>query len=184
MMRSCKTLTMAWVLIWALLTPLASWSQTPGSAASAEVLGAYFSPPDNAAQAIISRIDQAKTEVLVQAYGFTHNGIARALVRATERGVKVRVIMDAKSAKTNRFVVEVLNEHRVPYRWDGKHAIAHNKVMIIDSLVVVTGSFNFTNSAQTRNAENVLILRSSELAKEYRSHWHTHWDHSTDQPKK
>jgi phosphatidylserine/phosphatidylglycerophosphate/cardiolipin synthase-like enzyme len=54
--------------------------------------------------------------------------------------------------------------------------------MIIDQDVVITGSFNFTNSAQSRNAENVLILRSPALAIEYRENWMDHWGHSRNQP--
>ena len=49
--------------------------------------------------------------------------------------------------------------------------------MVIDNQVVVTGSFNFTNSAETRNAENLLILRSPELAQAYRDNWVSHWQH-------
>lgn len=162
--------------------PAASLAKDAATSSPAQVLGAYFSPPDNAASAIIEQISRSRAEVLVQAYGFTHNGIAQALVQAQKRGVKVQVIMDAKSAKTNRYVVEIFDRERIPYRWDGKHAIAHNKVMVIDQDVVITGSFNFTNSAQSRNAENVLILRSPPLAIEYRENWMGHWSHSRTQP--
>ena len=165
---------------------LASWSSPvlakEAAASQAQVIGAYFSPPDNAAKAIVEQIEASRKEVLVQAYGFTHNAIARALVQAHKRGVKVQVIMDAKSASTNRYVVEILDRERMTYRWDGKHAIAHNKVMVIDHDIIITGSFNFTNSAQTRNAENLLILRSAPLADEYRQNWLEHWNHSREKP--
>ena len=62
-------------------------------------------------------------------------------------------------------------------RQDGKHAIAHNKLMVIDESIVITGSFNFTNSAETRNAENFLILKSSPLAVRYKEEWLKHWSH-------
>jgi len=65
-------------------------------------------------------------------------------------------------------------------RQDGKHAIAHNKVMVIDEVIVITGSFNFTNSAETRNAENFLVLKSAELAQRYKSQWQSHWTHAED----
>jgi phosphatidylserine/phosphatidylglycerophosphate/cardiolipin synthase-like enzyme len=116
----------------------------------------------------------------VQAYGFTHNAIAQALVRAHQRGVKVYVLLDKKSEKTNRYVIDMLTQAQVDLRYDGKHAIAHNKVMVIDESVVITGSFNFTNSAETRNAENLLLLKSGELARRYKSEWQIHWAHGTD----
>jgi len=147
---------------------------------AAEVLGVYFTPPANAAAAIVKAIDASEREVLVQAYGFTHNAIAQALVRAQERGVKVRVLLDKKSQTSNHYVIGVLQDADIAVRQDGKHAIAHNKVMVIDQELVITGSFNFTNSAETRNAENVLILKSPDLALQYRLQWQNHWAHGME----
>lgn len=169
-----------------LIVPLAV-AQTPTSTeiidinkslAQAEVVGIYFTPPSNVAAAVIDVIDQSKAEVLVQAYGFTHNGIAQALVRAHGRGVQVKVLLDAKTDTTNRYVTDLLIAQQILLRLDASHAIAHNKVIVVDEELVITGSFNFTNSAQTRNAENLLVLKSTELAKSYKSNWQTHWNHS------
>ena len=148
------------------------------SLAQAEVVGIYFTPPSDVAAAVIEVIDQGQSEVLVQAYGFTHNGIAQALVRAHTRGVKVKVLLDAKTDATNRFVTDLLVSQQIPLRLDAGHAIAHNKVIVVDGELVITGSFNFTNSAQTRNAENLLVLKSTELADSYKSNWQNHWNHS------
>lgn len=68
----------------------------PTLTGTAEVLGVYFTPPSGAASAIVQAIDRSEREVLVQAYGFTHNGIAQALLRAQQRGVTVRVLLDKK----------------------------------------------------------------------------------------
>ncbi len=155
-------------------------SQPTSGGMNADVLGVYFTPPANAAAAIVKAIDASEREVLVQAYGFTHNAIAQALVRAHERGVKVRVLLDKKSQTSNRYVMGVLQDADIAVRQDGKHAIAHNKVMVIDQAVVITGSFNFTNSAETRNAENVLILKSPDLALQYRLQWQNHWAHGAE----
>ncbi len=116
----------------------------------------------------------------MQAYGFTHNGIAQALVRAHQRGVTVRVLLDQKSHTSNRYVIGVLTDAQIEMREDGKHAIAHNKVMVIDQTIVITGSFNFTNSAATRNAENFLMLKSADLAERYRLQWQNHWAHGVE----
>lgn len=59
----------------------------------------------------------------------------------------------------------------IPVWIDMKPAIPHNKVMIIDKKEVVTGSFNFTDAAQKRNAENVVFISDSKLAKEYTQNW-------------
>jgi phosphatidylserine/phosphatidylglycerophosphate/cardiolipin synthase-like enzyme len=147
---------------------------------TAEVLGVYFTPPANAAAAIVKAIDDSEREVLVQAYGFTHNAIAQALIRAHQRGVEVRVLLDRKSQSSNRYVMDVLSDAQIELRQDGKHAIAHNKVMVIDRTIVITGSFNFTNSASTRNAENFLVLRSADLAEKYSQQWQHHWAHGVE----
>jgi phosphatidylserine/phosphatidylglycerophosphate/cardiolipin synthase-like enzyme len=86
--------------------------------------------------------------------------------------------LDEKSDSTNRYVISLLRTAGVPLFSDGAHAIAHNKVMVMDGQVVVTGSFNFTNSAETRNAENLLILRSPQLAQSYRQNWLQHQQHA------
>ena len=61
---------------------------------------------------------------------------------------------------------------------DANHAIAHNKVIVIDGETVVTGSFNFTKAAQEKNAENVLIIRDPAVAAQYAQNWETHRQHS------
>lgn len=170
-----------WLMVGCFTASVSAQAHSVGM--SAEVVGVYFTPSTHepsAARAIVKAIDESQREVLVQAYGFTHNGIAQALVRAHQRGVDVRVLMDQKSQIANQYVVGVLTEAHVVLRQDGKHAIAHNKVMVIDQSLVITGSFNFTNSAATRNAENVLILRSEGLADQYRQAWQSHWQHSVE----
>lgn len=120
----------------------------------------YFSPHGGATQAIIDQIYSAKTEILVQAYSFTSAPIAKALVDAHKRGVRVEAILDRSQRKDSYTEATFLANMGVPTFIDDKHAIAHNKVMIIDKEIVITGSFNFTKAAEERNAENLLILVS------------------------
>ena len=138
----------------------------------------YFSPKGGCTEAIISQIDQAKSEILVQAYSFTSAPIAKSLVTAHKRGIKVQVILD-KSQRSEKYTsATFLANAGISIFIDDKHAIAHNKVMIIDRETVITGSFNFTKSAEERNAENILIIRSKELAKHYLDNWDKHREHS------
>lgn len=66
----------------------------------------------------------------------------------------------------------------IPTFIDAAHAIAHNKVMVIDGQVVITGSFNFTKAAEESNAENLLVIRDTDLAGKYAANWETHLRHS------
>lgn len=138
----------------------------------------YFSPDGGATDAIVNEIGKAKSEVLVQAYSFTSAPIARALVDAHKRGVHVEIILD-KSQRSERYSSSDFTAHAgIPTYIDAKHAIAHNKIMIIDSETVLTGSFNFTKAAEEKNAENLLILKSRELARLYIDNWQSHRKHS------
>jgi phosphatidylserine/phosphatidylglycerophosphate/cardiolipin synthase-like enzyme len=138
----------------------------------------FFSPDGGATQAIVREIDKATLEVRVQAFSFTSTPIAKALVDAHRRGVSVEVILD-KSQRTEKYSgATFLANGRIPVYIDSAHAIAHNKVMIIDSQTVITGSFNFTKAAEEKNAENLLIIRSKELASYYLDNWQKYRQHS------
>jgi Phosphatidylserine/phosphatidylglycerophosphate/cardiolipin synthases and related enzymes len=127
---------------------------------------------------LLNRIEKAKTEILVQAYSFTSAPIAKALVNAHKRGIHVEIILD-KSNKSKKYSAGDFTAHMgVTTYIDSKHAIAHNKIIIIDKETVITGSFNFTKAAEEKNAENLLIIKSKELAKTYIDNWNKHKEHS------
>lgn len=138
----------------------------------------FFSPNGGCTKAIIDTIGKAKSEILVQAYIFTSEPIAKALLNAHKRGVKVIVILDKKQKKNGYSPATFFVNQGIPTYIDSGHAGAHDKVMIIDQETVITGSFNFTKAAETQNSENVLIIRSSELARLYRDNWMKHKSHS------
>jgi len=105
--------------------------------------------------------------------------IAHALLKAHRRGIRVEVILD-KSQKSQRYSsFTFLTNTSIPTYIDAEHAIAHNKIILIDRSVVITGSFNFTKAAEEKNAENLLIIRSTELAKPYLDNWQYHRKHSS-----
>ena len=121
---------------------------------------------------LIEAINGTQTSLLVQAYSFTSNPIAKAIENAKARGVDVRVIVDKSQISDRYSITTFLRNSGIPVAVDSRPAIAHNKVMIFDGEAVFTGSFNFTKSAQSRNAENGIILRGdSALAKAYFDNW-------------
>jgi phosphatidylserine/phosphatidylglycerophosphate/cardiolipin synthase-like enzyme len=138
----------------------------------------YFSPNGGAAAAIIKEINGARTEILMQAYSFTSASIAKALIEAHKRGITVQAILD-KSQRSERYSsATFLVNSGIPTFIDAEHAIAHNKIMVIDGTTVVTGSYNFTRAAEERNAENLLIVKSKDLAALYVKNWQLHRAHS------
>ncbi len=138
----------------------------------------FFSPKGGCTEAVVENVGKAKSTILVQAYSFTSAPIAKALVDAEKRGVKVQVILD-KSQRTEKYSdADFLLHEGVPTFIDAKHAIAHNKIIIIDSHTVLTGSFNFTKAAEENNAENLLVIDDAALAKKYTENWQSHLGHS------
>ena len=116
--------------------------------------------------------------MLVQAYSFTSAPIAKALVDAKRRGVDVRVILD-KSQRGERYTSADFVAHAgIPVWIDDKHAIAHNKIIVIDGHTIITGSFNFTKAAEEHNAENLLVIDDRSLAARYAKNWEEHRQHS------
>ena len=138
----------------------------------------YYSPRGGAADAVIREIGNARLRIRVQAYSFTHAGIAKALLDAARRGVDVAVILDKSNRTAKYSAADFVAHGGVPTYIDAIHPIAHSKVMIIDDVAVVTGSFNFTKAADESNAENMLVLRSRDLAARYLENWAVHQSHS------
>ena len=136
-----------------------------------------FTPGDRVDRLIIGEIDQSKHEVTVLAYSFTDRTIARALIRARQRGVRVQVVADREQARAlPQNVLADLVAGGVSVWLDGNFQAAHNKVIVIDPdtprATTITGSYNFTYAAQRGNAENVIVLRDNpSVARSYRENW-------------
>jgi phosphatidylserine/phosphatidylglycerophosphate/cardiolipin synthase-like enzyme len=129
-------------------------------------------------QEVMDALTGARKSALVQAYSFTSAPIAKALVDAHRRGVQVKVILDRSNRTAHYSAATFLDHAGIPVWIDAQHAIAHNKVMIIDGNTVITGSFNFTKAAEQQNAENLVTIRDSALAEQYTANWQKHLQHS------
>ena len=139
---------------------------------------AYFTPGHMVENAIAEEIGGAQREIRVQAYSFTNPVIVQALADAQMRGVDVMLLLD-KSNRTQKYSATDYASHAgIPTLIDDRHAIAHNKIMIIDGTYVITGSYNFTRAAEKRNAENMVIIESGPIAEKYLQNWQKHQRHS------
>jgi len=175
-----------WLVLWS--CSHASWAfqdnRTPPVLPAVGTVQVAFTPGDDAAALVIAAIRDARRQIRIQAFSFTHRAIADALIAAHQRGVDVALIADSEQAdRISTIVVRHMAAAGVPVYLDAGHASAHNKIMIIDANsapVVITGSYNFTHAAQYRNAENLLILRGNPaLAQAYAVNWRYHREHAT-----
>ena len=152
--------------------------------AFAEDVEVHFSPKGGikgatgCTDAIVREIKAARFTILVEEYSFTLVPIAKALVTAHKRGVKVEVILDKGRSKSRRTQADFLHNSGISVKIDGAHPKNHNKVMVIDGAVVVSGSFNLSKEAEYRNAENVLVIRGKTTAEKYIADWNRHAEHS------
>jgi phosphatidylserine/phosphatidylglycerophosphate/cardiolipin synthase-like enzyme len=163
----------AWRLVLAVVLGMAP---LPGplvaQAAPVEVVARVcFTPGADCTGLIVAEIAKAKRELLVQAYSFTSAPIAAALRDAYARGVDVRIILD-RSQRTEAYSSADFFVHAgIPVAIDERPAIAHNKLIILDRVEIIGGSFNFTSAAQKSNAENVTILEGEAFASQFVRNW-------------
>lgn len=145
-----------------------------------EGISALFSPGGGCTDAVVAEIGKATQSLDIQAYTFTSAAIAQAVVDAANRKVRVRIVLD-KSEKTDRYSsATFFKHHEMAVYIDEQHAIAHNKVILIDGKTVITGSFNFTKAAEDHNAENLLIVHNRpRLISAYQANFEQHLGHST-----
>jgi len=151
---------------------------TPPSPSVPQSVQVYFSPHGGATEAVVDALDHATNSVFIQAYSFTSVPIAKALVDAYRRKVQVHVILDPSQRTDKYSEADFLQYNEIPTLIDAQHAIAHNKIIIVDDYLILTGSFNFTKAAEEKNAENLLVINDPSLANRYLENWHAHESHS------
>ncbi len=169
--------------ILALLTVVsitAAWAiGRPTPAASQDGIEVFFSPKGGCTEVIIDMIERAHESIRVQAYSFTSTRIAKAILEAHKACVEITVVLDSRQRTAKYSSATFFRNQGVPVYIDGDHAIAHNKVILIDDWAIITGSFNFTNAAEQRNAENLLVIENkAALMKAYRRNFDQHLKHS------
>ena len=146
-------------------------------ASTPESMDVCFTPGQSCLPKVIKYIDNAKTSILLLGYSFTSKPITQALIQAKKRGVNVRIVLDHSQQyqKYSKEVIQVLLNNQMDVRFDHTVKIAHNKVLVIDSLRTVTGSYNWTHSAEFKNAENLVFIKSQEVAKKYAVYFEGRW---------
>lgn len=132
---------------------------------------AAFTPGDDISALIAQRIAASRKSVQVQAYLFTDRKLALALIAALKRGVEVEIVGDAAQHEAGGLPwLGALERAGARVFLDAGHAASHNKIVIVDgagtAATVITGSYNFTPAAQSRNAENVVVISANRAVTE------------------
>jgi len=139
----------------------------------------FFSPHGNCEAAVCNAIRAATKTITLQAYGLTSLPIAAELRLAVKRGVVVEVCQDLRASKGAGELVDSLSAGGCVVKLNGNYAIAHSKCIVIDGHLLLTGSYNWTASAENRNLENLLLIESPELCAKYSANFESNWQRST-----
>ena len=127
-----------------------------------------FSPSDRIRNTLMDELSQARSTVDVMAFSFTGAELAAKLRELCSRGVRVRCLFDYGQSKNKASRDEYLRKIGAQvYYSPNRKGKMHHKVFIIDGKTVITGSYNFSKNAESRNDENILLLRSEPIAKLY-----------------
>jgi phosphatidylserine/phosphatidylglycerophosphate/cardiolipin synthase-like enzyme len=135
----------------------------------------YFSLYDNLQKAIIKNINQAEAFINIAMYIFTDKEIALPLAKARERGVKVRLYLDKDQVDYQYSQSRFLVQRGIKTRISTNNYIMHNKFAIIDNRLLLTGSYNWTFSANNRNDENLMVIDDPEIIEIFQNQFINLW---------
>lgn len=135
----------------------------------------YFCPEDNCGEKISDVLSSAKESIKFLTFSFTHTSIANEIVMKIHDNVSVKGVFEKRGATTEYSRYKLLDYQGADVKRDNNSAVMHHKVFIIDDSIVITGSFNPSKNADTRNDENILIIYSEKVAEKYLSEFNYIW---------
>lgn len=128
----------------------------------------YFSPEDGALRRLVEVLKGTEQSIYFLAYSFTADELAEVMLAKFQQGVAVAGVFDRDQVKSNRGgEYSRLQQAGIPVRLDSNPDLMHHKIIIVDQKIVITGSYNFSYNADTRNDENLLIIFSPALAQQF-----------------
>ncbi len=154
-------------------------NSSPTVPVKVDKVGVFFCPRDACAEQLIQEINSADKNIFIAIYSFTHDGISDALVEAKKRGVEIEVVFDYDQSANASSDDEKLIEAGIKVAKRNGSGYMHNKYTVIDGNFVATGSFNYSQNADTRNDENLVFIESFEVASKYKVDFDHLWSIST-----
>jgi len=144
-------------------------SSTPGTRV-------IFSPKGGTSKELARLIKAAKKEIIVAVYAFSSKYLGQALSAALQRGVKIRILLDADNARKSYSIDEWLAGEEIEVRLiEIKRGSLHHKFMLIDGKLLITGSYNFTNESEFRNHEAAIFTNNKVLIQSFAVEFERLW---------
>jgi len=136
---------------------------------------AFFCPEDNCEDRTILAIGNAESSINAAMYSFTSKEIFEALLKAKEKGIETRIVLDYLQSKSKYSLKDELLENGFEVRVMPSGKTMHNKFVIIDQDLVITGSYNWTKNADTRNKENLVYIFDKKISQEFEEEFFELW---------
>jgi phosphatidylserine/phosphatidylglycerophosphate/cardiolipin synthase-like enzyme len=128
----------------------------------------YFSPDDSVQASFVDLVNNAQQSIYFMAFSFTADEIGDAVRNRARDGVVVAGVMETEQVNSNIGTeFDLFKQAALDVLRDGNDGQMHHKVMIIDESIVILGSYNFTNSAETKNDETLIVVYSKEIAAQF-----------------
>lgn len=141
----------------------------------------YFSPKDKSiANAVIPLINKAKKYIYIPTFFLTDKRVTTALINAKQRGVDIKIIMDALNASVYHSKHKELRNAGIQVKTENYAGKMHSKSIIIDDKYTIIGSMNFSNTAETKNDENLLVIENKKIAEFYKEFFLYQWSRIDD----
>ncbi|KAG0082790.1 hypothetical protein BGZ93_002254 [Podila epicladia] len=136
-----------------------------------------FFPSEQSFQQLVKTLDGAQKSLDICVYTITDDQLAKAIIRAHERGVKVRIISDSeKAGDQGSDVNRLANDHHIPSRCDNSTAFMHHKFAVVDDALVINGSYNWTKGARFDNKENLTLTNSPKAVQGFKGEFERLWN--------
>jgi len=127
----------------------------------------YFSPNGGCRDEVVSQISKARKSIDIAMYDFTSWPIAKELLKAKKSGVVIRIVLDKAQETQASSMRKYLTQKGFELRFHNGPGLMHNKFAIIDGQTLLTGSFNWTISADLKNEENLIVLTDAGVIRDY-----------------
>jgi phosphatidylserine/phosphatidylglycerophosphate/cardiolipin synthase-like enzyme len=139
----------------------------------------YFSPDDGVLSALVPLLSGAEESIYFLAYSFTSNQLGDIVRQKAEAGLIVKGVMDSEQVRSNQGTeYDPFQQEGLSVRMDGNEGLMHHKVFVIDGKIVAFGSYNFSQSAEERNDENLIIIYSEPIAQQFIEEFERVWKHA------
>lgn len=139
----------------------------------------YFSPSVRCESTLIERINNSREKIDAAVYAINNEDIVKALKKAFDRGVKLRILTDKLQASNKNSKVKELKEYGINIRVHSRYKIEHNKFAVFDGEKGITGSYNWTEPATKRNSENCMFFGDDKAVRKYQERFNYLWQMNT-----